>query len=82
MPRATAVECQRKLDEIQRWAQREPTKIPRHGRRELVLMSVDRYNRLVAASRRTSDGPAILTDVARRSEMDPSDISVGTEPLG
>ena len=40
MQQATAVEFQRKLGEIQHRAQREPIEITRHGRRDLVLMSV------------------------------------------
>ena len=73
MQQATAVEFQRKLGEIQHRAQREPIEITRHGRRELVLMSADHYDWLIAASRRThrtSEALAVVIDAVRRSEMD------------
>ena len=73
MQQATAVEFQRKLGEIQHRAQREPIEITRHGRRDLVLMSADHYDWLIAASRRThrtSEALAVVIDAVRRSEMD------------
>lgn len=74
MARTTAVEFQRKLGEFQHQARREPIEITRHGRRELVLMSADHYDWLVAAARRTSrtaDAPSVVVDAVRRAEMDP-----------
>jgi prevent-host-death family protein len=71
--RATAMEFQRKFGEFQHQAQREPVEITRHGRRELVLMSAEHYDWLVAAARRTgrtADAPAMVADAVRRAEMD------------
>jgi prevent-host-death family protein len=73
MQQATAVEFQRKLGEIQHRAQREPIEITRHGRRELVLMSADHYDWLIAASRRThrtSEALAVVIAAVRRVSME------------
>ena len=47
-----------------------------HGRRDLVLMSADHYDWLMAAARRThrsaETSPVVLAAVTR-SEMDPAD---------
>ena len=74
MTRTTAVEFQRKFGEFQHKAQREPVEITRHGRRELVLMSADHYDWLMAAARRahrTADASPGIIDAVERSEMDP-----------
>lgn len=74
MARTTAMEFQRKFGEYQHQAQREPVEITRHGRRELVLMSADHYDWLVAAARRTgrtTEAPEVVVDAVRRAEMDP-----------
>ena len=74
MAQTTAVEFQRKLGEFQHRAQREPVEITRHGRRELVLMSADHYDWLVAAARRshrTADAAPVVAGAVRRAEMDP-----------
>jgi prevent-host-death family protein len=74
MAQTTAAEFQRKLGEFQHRAQREPVEITRHGRRELVLMSADHYDWLVAAARRshrTVDAAPVVADAVRRAEMDP-----------
>jgi prevent-host-death family protein len=74
MAQATAVEFQRKLGEFQHQAQREPVEITRHGRRELVLMSADHYDWLVAAARRThrtADAMTVVANAVRRAEMGP-----------
>lgn len=74
MARTTAVEFQRKFGEFQHQAQREPVEITRHGRRELVLMSADHYDWLVAAARRvarTAAAADVVVDAVRRAEMDP-----------
>jgi prevent-host-death family protein len=73
MSQTTAVEFQRKFGEFQYQAQREPVEITRHGRRELVLMSADHYDWLIAAARRThrtADATAVVVDAVRRAEMD------------
>lgn len=73
MARTTAVEFQRKFGEFQHHARREPVEITRHGRRELVLMSADHYDWLVAAARRThrtAQAAPVVVDAVRRSEMD------------
>ncbi len=74
MTQTTAVEFQRKIGEFQHEARREPVEITRHGRRELVLMSADHYDWLVAAARRshrTAQAAAVVVDAVRRAEMDP-----------
>ncbi len=74
MVQATAVEFQRKFGEFQHQAQREPVEITRHGRRELVLMSAEHYDWLLAAARRTfrtADAASVAVEAVRRAEMDP-----------
>jgi len=74
MTQTTAVEFQRKFGEFQHEARREPVEITRHGRRELVLMSADHYDWLVAAARRThrtAQTATVVVDAVRRAEMDP-----------
>ncbi len=74
MTQTTAMEFQRKFGEFQHQARREPVEITRHGRRELVLMSADHYDWLMAAARRshrTADAVAVVVDAVRRAEMDP-----------
>lgn len=70
-----ALEFQRRCGEFQRQAQREPVSITRRGRRELVLMSADHYDWLVAAAKRshcTIETPDVVLDPVERSEMDAS----------
>ena len=79
MAQATALEFQRRFGEFQHQAQREPVSITRHGRRELVLMSADHYDWLVAAakrSHRTVETPDVVLDAVERSEMDASHASL------
>jgi len=74
MTRTTALEFQRKFGEFQHQARREPIEITRHGRRELVLMSADHYDWLIAASKRThstTDASDAVIDAVGRAEMDP-----------
>jgi len=74
MSQTTAMEFQRKFGEFQHQAQREPVEITRHGRRELVLMSADHYDWLMAAARRshrTMEASSVVVDAVRRAEMDP-----------
>jgi prevent-host-death family protein len=73
MTRTTSVEFQRKFGEFQHQARREPVEITRHGRRELILMSADHYDWLLASARRTfrtADAAPIVVDAVRRAEMD------------
>ena len=75
MARATAVEFQRKFGEFQHKARREPIEITRHGRRELVLMSAEHYDWLMAAARRsfrTKDADPFIMEAVRRAAMDPA----------
>jgi prevent-host-death family protein len=72
MAQTTAVEFQRKFGEFQHQARREPVEITKHGRRELVLMSADHYDWLVAAARRThrtAEAAQVVVDAVRRAEM-------------
>jgi prevent-host-death family protein len=74
MAQTTALEFQRNFGEFQHQARREPVEITRHGRRELVLMSADHYDWLMAAARRThrtANAASIVVDAVRRAEMDP-----------
>ena len=74
MSKATALEFQRRIGAFQHLARREPVEITRHGRRELVLMSADHYDWLVAAAKRThrtSETPDVVLGAVRRAEMDP-----------
>lgn len=74
MSQTTALEFQRKFGEFQHRAQREPVEITRHGRRELVLMSAEHYDWLVAAGRRThrtTEAAEVVADAVRRAGMDP-----------
>ena len=74
MPKTTALEFQRKFGDFQHQARREPVEISRHGRRELVLMSADHYDWLVAAAKRThrtTEAADIVVDAVNRAEMDP-----------
>jgi prevent-host-death family protein len=73
MSRATAQEFQRKFGQYQDQAQREPVEITRHGRRQLVLMSADHYDWLMAATKRshlTVDAPDVVVEAVRRAKMD------------
>jgi len=74
MAQTSAVEFQRNFGEYQHAARCEPVEITRHGRRELVLMSADHYDWLIAAAKRAhrTDGAAdIVIDAVGRAEMDP-----------
>ncbi|HWP14786.1 MAG TPA: type II toxin-antitoxin system prevent-host-death family antitoxin [Xanthobacteraceae bacterium] len=74
MTKTTALEFQRNFGEFQHRARREPVEISRHGRRELVLMSADHYDWLVAAAKRThrtTNAADIVVDAVNRAEMDP-----------
>ncbi|MGH8210981.1 MAG: type II toxin-antitoxin system prevent-host-death family antitoxin [Steroidobacteraceae bacterium] len=74
MAQTSAVEFQRNFGEYQHAARREPVEITRHGRRELVLMSADHYDWLVAAARRThrtTEAADVVVDAVRQAEMDP-----------
>lgn len=73
MARTTALEFQRKFGEFQHHARQEPVEITRHGRREFVLMSAERYDWLMAAikrSHKTVDAPDFILRAVERAEMD------------
>ncbi len=79
MLQITAVAFQRQFGKFQHEARREPIEITRHGRRELVLMSADYYDWLLAAARRTSrtaDAASVVVDALRRAEMDPEHVDL------
>ena len=66
MTRTTAADFQRK-------AQRELVEITQHDRRDLVLMSAEHYDGLLAAARRTTrteDASDAVIDAVRYAEMD------------
>jgi len=70
----TAVEFQRKSGEFQHKALREPVEITGHGRRELLLLSADQNDWLIAAARRThrtENAAAVVIEAVERAEMDP-----------
>jgi len=73
MPKATAQQFQRHFGEYQHQARREPVEITRHGRRELVLMSAERYDWLMAAVQRAhavEDLPDTIVEAVRNARMD------------
>jgi prevent-host-death family protein len=73
------MEFQRRFGEFQHRAQREPVEITRHGRRDLVLMSADHYDWLIAAARRshrTVEASSVVVDAVRRAEMDPEHVAL------
>jgi prevent-host-death family protein len=73
MSQTTAQQFQRKFGDFQHQARREPVEITRHGRRELVLMSAERYDWLIAASKRShavADLPETIMDAVRKAKMD------------
>ena len=73
MAHTTALEFQRRFGEFQNKAQHEPVEITRYGRRELVVMSADHYDWLVASARRshrTEEALPIVVDAVRRAAMD------------
>jgi prevent-host-death family protein len=73
MAQTTAQQFQRKFGEYQHQARREPVEITRHGRRELVLISAERYDWLVAAARRShaiEELPDTIVDAVRNARMD------------
>ncbi len=79
MSQTTAMEFQRRFGEFQHRAQREPVEITRHGRRDLVLMSADHYDWLIAAARRshrTVEASSVVVDAVRRAEMDPEHVAL------
>lgn len=68
MSQTTAQQFQRKFGEYQHKARREPVEITRHGRREFVLMSAERYDWLMAAvkhSHRTEELPDAIIKAVR-----------------
>jgi len=74
MARTTLSEFQRKFGKFQHRARREPVEITRQGRRELVLMSADHYDWLMAAARRsarTVGARQVVIDAVQRAEMAP-----------
>ncbi len=79
MTRTPAVEFQRLFAAFQRRARREPVEITRYGRRELILMSADHYDWLVAAARRgtsTAEALPIVVEAVRCAEMDVEHVSL------
>ncbi|MBV8976346.1 MAG: type II toxin-antitoxin system prevent-host-death family antitoxin [Alphaproteobacteria bacterium] len=73
MSQTTSQQFQRKFGEYQHKAQREPVEITRHGRRELVLMSAERYDWLVAASKRRhaiENLPETIVNAVRSAKME------------
>lgn len=73
MAQTTAQQFQRKFGEYQHQARREPVEITRHGRRELVLMSAERYDWLMAAVKRShaiEDLPDTIIEAVRNAKMD------------
>lgn len=75
MSQTTAQQFQRKFGEYQHRAGREPVEITRHGRRELVLMSAEHYDWLIAASKRrhaVADLPDTIVDAVCKAKIDKS----------
>ena len=73
MTQTTAQQFQRNFGEYQHQARREPVEITRHGRRELVLISAERYDWLLAAAKRShavEDLPDTIIGAVRMAKMD------------
>jgi prevent-host-death family protein len=73
MTHATAQQFQRNFGEYQHQARRGPVEITRHGHRELVLMSAERYDWLVAAAKRSHAVevlPDTIIEAVRSAKMD------------
>jgi prevent-host-death family protein len=73
MTQTTAQQFQRNFGEYQHQARREPVEITRHGRRELVLMSAERYDWLMAAAKHShaiEDLPETIIEAVRSAKMD------------
>ncbi len=73
MPTVSAVEFQREFGRFRDEARREPVEITRHGRREFVPMSAERYDWLRASARRShrTDATAdVVIDAVERAEME------------
>ena len=71
MARTTVGQFQRRFADFVQHAQREPVEITQRGKRELVLMSADRYDWLLASARRrarTLDAAPVVIDAVRRAE--------------
>ena len=71
MERTTATDFQHRFADFLQHAEREPVEITQNGKRELVLMSSDRYDWLLAAARRrarTVDAAPVVIDAVRRAE--------------
>ncbi len=72
MVQISVLEFRRRFGEAQHQARREPVEITRHGRREFVLMSVEHYDWLTAAAKRThrtADAAFVVIDAVERAEM-------------
>jgi prevent-host-death family protein len=72
MSQTTAQQFQRKFGDFQHQARREPVEITRHGRRELVLMSAEHYDWLMAAAKRghvTEALPDAVVKAVRKSKV-------------
>lgn len=68
----TALEFQRNIGEYQHRAQKEPVEITRHGRRELVLMSAEKYDWMRAVIKRsflTEETPEFIIEAVRRAKV-------------
>jgi prevent-host-death family protein len=68
----TALNFQRNIGRYQELAQREPVEITRHGRRSLVLLSAEEYERLKTRDRRAyaaEEVPDDILDAVGRSRM-------------
>jgi prevent-host-death family protein len=73
MHRVTAQQFQRNFGEYHRRARRERVEITRRGRRELVLMSAERYDWMMAAAKRShavEDLPDTIIEAVRSAKMD------------
>lgn len=72
MVTTTAQDFQRHIGEYQHRAQSEPVEVTRHGRREFVMMSAERYDWLMAAVKRvhrTEDLPETIVKAIRKAKM-------------
>jgi PHD/YefM family antitoxin component YafN of YafNO toxin-antitoxin module len=72
MTQISILEFQRKFDKFRHQAQHEPLQITRYGHRELVLMSAEHYDWLIAAAKRTHSAAGVtqvVIDAVERANI-------------
>lgn len=74
MPKVGASEFQNRLAHYRQIARREPIEITKNGSRDLVLLSAEQYDWLLASIQRshfTADAPEVVIKAVKNAKMDP-----------